>query len=57
MQEDIELSKSRGRKPRSQITWSSRLGEALGQQPITRKQNSKAKEILANTISVQLIAD
>ena len=36
LQEDIDLSKARGRKPRSQI--SSRFGgEALGQQSITRK--------------------
>ena len=26
LQEDIDLSKARGKKPRSQITWSSRLG-------------------------------
>ena len=42
LQFDTGVSRARGRKPWSKITWSSRLGvDAAGQPPSHRKKNSK----------------
>jgi hypothetical protein len=45
LQFDIDLSRARGRKPWSKITWSSRLGvDAAGQPPAHRKKKKTAKK-------------